>query len=122
MDIEACYAGLAADLRAFLLQLALFLSSVALQHKALLVAQALAVYQQTSEVLLFLSRCPDREVLKVCMGFWKGWAQDIYATFKKVGQGARWDVGERSDAAQRAGGTVHGADAGGRGERGESEG
>ena len=90
MDIEACYASLPQELRVFLLNLALFLSSVATQHKAMLVAQSLALYQQVCRLLLFLSRCPDHEVLKVCMGFWKGWAQDIYNTYKKVGFFGVW--------------------------------
>lgn len=90
MDIEACYASLPQELRVFLLNLALFLSSVATQHKAMLVAQSLALYQQVCRLLLFLSRCPDHEVLKVCMGFWKGWAQDIYNTYKKVGVFGVW--------------------------------
>lgn len=87
MEIEKSYKALPQDLKEFLLNLALFVSSVAAQHKAMLVAQVLPLYQQMCQLLLFLSRCPDREVLKVCMGFWKGWAQDIYNTYKKVG---RW--------------------------------
>ena len=31
--------------------------------------------------MLCVSRCPDREVLKLCMEFWRTWSHDIADTY-----------------------------------------
>lgn len=83
VDLSTSYSSLSSELTDFVHELALFLTSVSLKHKSMLESQYQDLYIQICTYVLFLSRCPDREVLKVCMGFWKEWSHSIYQTYSK---------------------------------------
>lgn len=84
MDIESNFDNLSRESKDFLTELSIFLTSIALQHKERLRSSYLEQYLLLCRFVLFLSKCTDREIVKVCMDFWKVWAHDIYDTYKKV--------------------------------------
>ncbi|KNB42717.1 exportin-1 [Blastocystis sp. subtype 4] len=81
VDLSTSYTSLSSDLTDFVHELSVFLTSISLRHKSMLESQYQDVYLQICTFVLFLSRCPDREVLKVCMKFWKEWCHSIYQAY-----------------------------------------
>ena len=81
MDIERIYLTLPPNLIDFINELALFLTSVLLQHKFLWENVYTELFMTVCHYILFVSRVPNREVLIICMDFWKEWSQWIYNRF-----------------------------------------
>ena len=90
MDLKQMWDTLPCELTDFVNELALFLTSVCKTHRAMLEGGSGELYIQLCEYILFLTRCPDREVLKVCMDFWVVWARTISDRYKKNAVGAVW--------------------------------
>ena len=72
MDLKQMWDTLPCELTDFVNELALFLTSVCKTHRAMLEGGSGELYIQLCEYILFLTRCPDREVLKVWTSGWCG--------------------------------------------------
>ena len=83
MDLSETYNTLPLSLVDFVNELALFLTSIALKHKAILESTYVDLYVEVCSYILFVSRAPDREILKICMNFWREWSQFIYNQYHK---------------------------------------
>lgn len=81
MDLSETYNTLSSSLVDFVNELALFLTGVSVRHKSILENSYIDLYLEICKYILFVSRAPDREILKICMGFWREWSQSIYNQF-----------------------------------------
>lgn len=81
MDLSSTYNTLPSNLVDFVNELALFLTGVSLKHRTILEGSYIDLYLEICRYILFISRAPDREILKVCMTFWREWSQSIYNQF-----------------------------------------
>lgn len=68
-------------LTCFLQDLLGFFTTAVLQHRSYLLANDVQLFLALCELILLLSTAPDRESMRVAMGFWKNWSQFIFDTY-----------------------------------------